>query len=173
MRKSITIAAVSLLAVGFGGMVVANNHKAPAPVPQTSNLPPAVVAPAYIPTPTPTPTPAGKYAALEARFGITIHDGLDQFSSSYAYTKCDPGSGVGEVYVSPAILEKWEFAVIAHEYGHTLECKQGWGANVASPLGEEVADAVSILLGGAATYPNKPSANAFHLAEGLLATRTG
>jgi hypothetical protein len=95
------------------------------------------------------------------------------FSASDAYTRCDPTTGVGVVYVSTSTPKEWEFAVIANEYGHTLECKAGWGANVASPLGEEVADAVSILLGGAATYPNKPSANAVHLAEGLLSERTG
>ena len=140
----------------------------------TVTLPPAVVAPA-LPATTTTTTfkPSGKYAAYESRFGTVIHDGLDLISPARAYTRCYPADGTAEIYVATTVKPEEKDGVIFHEYGHVLECRQGWGSDVNSPLGESVADAISIRLGGFATYGHYPNADVFSLADSLLSERTG
>jgi hypothetical protein len=143
-------------------------------------LPPAVVAPAYVPPPEPTTItttniPTGKYKDYESRLGIVVHDGLEFFTTARAYTRCDPTTKRAEIFVAPAILPQDEKGVILHEYGHVLECRAGWGSDTNSQRGEMVADAVSIRLGGFATYGHNPDADVFNLADILLreAARNG
>lgn len=175
-----------LVALLVGGLLVTflllscSNHKTETqqitqtPVPTLStSLPPSVVAPASTQTTSDPHVPSGKYANLEARFDVIIHGYLDMFSTARAYTRCRNDGSLPEIFVSPLIDPREEFGVIAHEYGHVLECEQGWGTELVTVRGEHVADAVSIRLGGYSTYGIVPTGEEFKLADGLLSERTG